>query len=115
MLKFNRYPPREPGDVELTTEAQRIMMIRRSLSGDAGDKKRDVIFNAYGESIGRTVVASLMDSCAVRAEDAAYEIIQPVFAAVNKLSGGDAGRAFQSGFNLATISENAVSYRGVKE
>jgi hypothetical protein len=64
MIKFNNYPPEQAGDVELTPSAlAKLKSIGRALGSPHIDTHsqevlRNTVF-AYGESIGRTVVASL--------------------------------------------------------
>lgn len=54
MLKFNKYPPENPEDVELTPGAQLSFE-------DAAEADQYERLFAYGESLGRVITAATLD------------------------------------------------------
>jgi hypothetical protein len=106
MLKFNNYPPQEEGDVQLTDGA-RASILRNSVL-----ETKNAVFSAYGESIGRTVVASLAnttDLAPVQIFDMSHWVTGDVFNELFDTVGEDLTRKVRIGFEKALNEEISMT------
>src|SRR5260221_304281 len=81
MIKYNNYPPKEIGDVELTREGRELIRNRRhvTLKDEAQYDRSTVRLYAYGESIGSSILSAVESNDRELARELAEPIIDEVF------------------------------------
>ena len=109
MIKFNNYPPTEPGDVELTEAAVYAVIkastLNRGFSHSLERPENDqaTLMYAYGQAIGYAIFASVWENHLLQSE--IREISRPIMEQVQAIA--QTGESeFSTGFSYA-LSEGA--------